>query len=73
MSKRAAPPGIVPRVFAEDGGGTYQAAKCCLCGQRIAQRDLSYGWLATDPADVTRPLHVRCQREFLRFTLALGI
>lgn len=66
-------PGIVPRVFAEDGVGYWQAAKCCLCGDRIAQRDLSYGRIATDPPGLTRPLHTKCWREFGLFARALGI
>jgi hypothetical protein len=66
-------PGIVPRVFAEDGGGYAVAAKCCLCGARIVQCDLCYGRLATDPPDLTRPFHVRCRRDFELFTRALNI
>jgi hypothetical protein len=66
-------PGIVPRVFAEDGGGYAVAAKCCLCGARIVKRDLCYGHLATDPPGLTRPLHVRCKREFELFTRAMSI
>lgn len=66
-------PGIVPRVFAEDGGGYAVAAKCCLCGIRIVQSDLCYGRLPTDPPGLTRPLHVRCKRQFELFTRAMGI
>jgi hypothetical protein len=65
--------GIVPRVFAEDGAGYAQAARCCLCGIRIVQRDLCYGRLPTDPPGLTRPLHVRCRREFELFTRAMSL
>jgi hypothetical protein len=67
------PPGIVPRVFAEDGGGYYRTAKCCLCGERIARPNLCYGRLAGDPPGLSRPLHGRCKREFELFSRALGI
>lgn len=73
MPNRVAPLGIVPRVFAEDSGGYYRAAKCCLCGSRIIQRDLCYGRLATDPPGLTRPLHVRCKSEFELLTRALSL
>jgi hypothetical protein len=73
MPRRVAPPGIVPRVFAEDGGGYAVAAKCCLCGKRIVKRDLCYGRLENDPPGLTRPLHVRCKHEFELFTLALTL
>lgn len=73
MSQRGAPSRIVPRVFAEDGVGYGKAAKCCLCGQRIVQRDLCYGRTPNDPASLTRPLHVRCKREFETFTRALSL
>jgi hypothetical protein len=66
-------PGIVPRVFAEDGGGHAVAAKCCLCGARIVKRTLCYGRLAMDPPGLTRPLHVKCKREFELWTRALSI
>jgi hypothetical protein len=66
-------PGIVPLVFAEDSGGYCRPAKCCLCGHRIAQRDLCYGRLPTDPPGLTRPLHARCKCEFELFTRALSI
>lgn len=64
--------GIVPLVFADDGGGFAMPAKCCLCGERIVQHDLCYGRLATDPPDFTRPLHVNCRAEFELFMRALG-
>jgi hypothetical protein len=70
MSKRAAPPGIVPRVFAEDGVGYYQAAKCIHCGKRITADTLAWGRLANDPPSVSRPLHARCLREYQLFVLA---
>jgi hypothetical protein len=73
MSKGVAPPGIVPRVFAEDGGGYAVAAKCPLCGERITRRTLSYGRLATDPRGLNRPLHRQCRREFELFTRALDL
>lgn len=73
MKSGDAPPGIVPRVFAEDGDGYGLAAKCCLCGRRIVQADLCYGHLRSDPPGVTRPLHVKCQREFELFVLALAL
>jgi hypothetical protein len=73
MPEREAPQGIVPLVFAEDSGGYAVAAKCCLCGKRIVQRDLRYARLTTDPPGLTRPLHVRCKREFELFTLAMSI
>jgi hypothetical protein len=73
MSNAKRTPGIVPRVFAEGGGGYAVAARCCLCGKRIVQRDLRYGRLPTDPPGLTRPLHVRCKREFELFTLAMII
>jgi hypothetical protein len=73
MPNREAPPGIVPRVFAEDGGGYCRPAKCCLCGHSIVQRDLCYGPLPTDPPGLKRPLHARCKVEFALFTWALGI
>jgi hypothetical protein len=73
MPKREAPSEIVPRVFAEDGCGYAVAVKCCLCGNRIVQHDLCYGRLATDPPGLTRPLHVRCKREFALFTQSLGL
>lgn len=66
-------PGIVPRVFAEDSGGRTRAARCCLCGQRIVQRDLWYGRLENDPPGLIRPLHVRCRREFQLFARAMCI
>jgi hypothetical protein len=66
-------PGIVPRVFAEDSGGYFKTAKCCLCGDRIVQMDLCYGRMLDDPPSLTRPLHVRCKREFELFTRALGL
>lgn len=65
--------GIVPLVFAEDGGGYAVPAKCSLCGIRIAQRDLCYGRLPSDPAGLSRPLHAKCKREYEVFTLALGL
>jgi hypothetical protein len=73
MPKRGAPPGIVPRVFAEDGGGYCRAARCCLCGHHIFQSQLCYGRLATDPKGFTRPLHSKCLREFELFTRALNL
>lgn len=64
MPKRAAPPGIVPLVFAEHGGGNAVPARCCLCGGRIVQKDLCYGRLFTDPPGLSRPLHVGCKPQF---------
>lgn len=73
MLDREAPPRVVPRVFAEDGGGYAVPAKCSLCGIRIAQRDLCYGRLPSDPSGLSRPLHAKCKREYEVFTLALGL
>jgi hypothetical protein len=73
MPNREAPSRIVPRVFAEDGGGYSRPALCCLCGQVIRKRDLCYSGLPSDPPCMNRPLHVRCQREFDLFVRALGL
>lgn len=70
MSNAQRTPGIVPRIFAEDGGGYGRRAKCVHCGKRIAQDDLVWGRLVNDPPSVSRPLHARCLREYQLFVLA---
>jgi hypothetical protein len=70
MFKREAPPRIVPRVFAEDGGGYARPAKCVHCGKVISRKDLSWAWLASDPPSVIRPVHWRCAREHQLFVMA---
>lgn len=71
MSNAKRPPRIVPRVFAEDGGGYARPAKCVHCGNVIARATLAWGRLANDPPSMSRPVHERCLREYQQFVLAL--
>jgi hypothetical protein len=57
-------------VFAEDGVGYYQAAKCIHCGYRITQETLAWGRLVNDPPSIKRPVHARCLSEYQLFVLA---
>jgi hypothetical protein len=70
MPKREAPPGIVPRVFAEDCGGYSRPAKCVHCSKRITRGTLAWGRLANDPPSLSRPVHARCLYEYQLFVLA---
>jgi hypothetical protein len=70
MLKREAPRRIVPRVFAEDGGGYARPAKCVCCGKVISRKDLSWQSLVSDPPGVIRPVHSRCAREHQLFVMA---
>lgn len=71
MPYREAHSRIVPRVFNEDGDVDRRPAKCCLCGKRITKATLCYGRLPSDPPELSRPLHVKCRREFELFARAL--
>lgn len=70
MSNREAPPRIVPRVFAEDGGGYARPAKCFHCGQQITKDTLAWGRLVSDPSSIRRAVHALCLREYQMFVLA---
>lgn len=70
MSNAERTPGIVPRVFAGDGGGYTRDAKCVHCGERITRAALAWGRLTTDPPSLSRPVHASCLREYQLFVLA---
>lgn len=73
MPNREAPLRIVPRVFAEDGGGYARPAKCVHCGRVISKRTLAWGRMVSDPEGMRRPVHVECAREYSLFCRALGL
>jgi hypothetical protein len=73
MPKREAPFRIVPRVFAEDGGGYARPARCVHCGLVITTGSLAWGSLVSDPQELKRPVHRGCKSEYEASVVAFNV
>lgn len=73
MPYREAPHRMVPRVFADDGGGYARPAKCVHCGNVISKQTLAWGKMLGDPDGMRRPVHADCAVEYRLCCMGLGI
>jgi hypothetical protein len=66
-------PGIVPRVFYEDGGGYAMPAKCMHCGKSITKGTMRWVKLPGEQDGPSYALHAMCGQAFRRSARLLGL
>jgi hypothetical protein len=71
MSKRAAPPRVVPSPFHDDGAGHRTPGRCPLCSERLNHGTVIYWQMPTDPPGLRRCVHALCVQEYGLFKRAM--